>query len=160
MPTYQEIYGSEKWQEANKCFVCGKNNPIGLKISVKHKGDISYTTFTPGPEHSGWLNIMHGGLLSTLMDEVMGHWLWSRGAPVMTVEMNVRYLKPVLIGEPIVVTARQRMDRGRIAYMEAEVTLADGTPVARSTAKFIKTERGLQLEAGRSTASAEEETEE
>ncbi|SHF61052.1 uncharacterized domain 1-containing protein [Desulforamulus putei DSM 12395] len=160
MQNYKDLYGSQQWQEINKCFACGQNNPIGLRLSIKHKDDICYTTFTPKPEHSGWLNVMHGGLLSTIMDEVMAHWLWSRGTPAMTVEMTVRYLKPVPIGEPIVVTARQQVDRGRIANMEAEVTLADGTQVARATAKFIKTERGLQIASGRSATDTQEEAQE
>jgi len=160
LQNYKDLYGSQQWQEINKCFACGQNNPIGLRLSIKHKDDICYTTFTPKPEHSGWLNVMHGGLLSTIMDEVMAHWLWSRGTPAMTVEMTVRYLKPVPIGEPIVVTARQQVDRGRIANMEAEVTLADGTQVARATAKFIKTERGLQIASGRSATDTQEEAQE
>lgn len=159
MQNYKDLYG-EKWQEINKCFACGRNNPIGLKLSIKHKGDICYTTFTPKTDHSGWLNVMHGGLLSTIMDEVMAHWLWGRGTPAMTVEMTARYLKPVPIGEPIVVTARQQQDRGRMATMEAEVTLADGTQVARAVAKFIKTERGLQIEPGTGTADTKEAPEE
>ncbi|WP_459908745.1 PaaI family thioesterase [Desulfotomaculum defluvii] len=157
---YKELYGSPQWQEINKCFCCGPNNPIGLKLTIKHKGDITYTTFTPKTEHSGWLNMMHGGLLATIMDEVMGHWLWSRGNPAMTVEMTTRYLKPVPIGEPLVVTARQQVDRGRLATMEAEITMADGTQVARATAKFIKTEKGLQIESGKGTVSTEEKPEE
>ncbi|GAB6159363.1 PaaI family thioesterase [Desulfotomaculum varum] len=160
MQSYQDLYNSRQWQEVNKCFACGKNNPIGLKLAIKHKEDICYTTFTPKPEHSGWLNVMHGGLLSTIMDEVMAHWLWSRGMPAMTVEMTVRYVKPVPIGEPIVVTARLQADRGRMAHMAAEVTLADGTQVARATAKFIKTERGLQIAAGGSTSNTETEPQE
>lgn len=158
MQNYKDLYNSQEWQEVNKCFACGRNNPIGLRLSIKHKDDICYTTFTPKPEHSGWLNVMHGGLLSTIMDEVMAHWLWGRGTPAMTVEMTARYLKPVPIGEPIVVTARQQVDRGRIANMEAEVTLADGTQVARATAKFVKTERGLQIESGRSATDTQEES--
>lgn len=159
MQNYKDLYG-EKWQEINKCFACGRNNPIGLKLSIKHKGDICYTTFTPKTDHSGWLNVMHGGLLSTIMDEVMAHWLWGRGTPAMTVEMTARYLKPVPIGEPIVVTARQQQDRGRMATMEAEVTLADGTQVARAVAKFIKTERGLQIEPGTGITDTKETPEE
>lgn len=151
MLSYQELYQSKKWQEINKCFVCGQNNPKGLQLTIKHKDDLCYATFTPQKEHSGWLNIMHGGLLATIMDEVMGHWLWSRGNPAMTVEMNTRFLRPVPIGEPIVVTARLNMDRGRIANMEAEVTLADGTQVAKATGKYYKTEKGLQIEAARSS---------
>ncbi|AEF95331.1 thioesterase superfamily protein [Desulfotomaculum nigrificans CO-1-SRB] len=159
MQNYQDVYG-DKWQEINKCFACGRNNPIGLKLDIKHKDDICYTTFTPKTEHSGWLNVMHGGLLSTIMDEVMAHWLWGRGIPAMTVEMTTRYLKPVPIGEPIVVTARLQLDRGRMATLEADVTLADGTQVARAVAKYIKTERGLQIESGRSVTDTEAEPEE
>ncbi|WP_003540473.1 PaaI family thioesterase [Desulfotomaculum nigrificans] len=159
MQNYQDVYG-DKWQEINKCFACGRNNPIGLKLDIKHKGDICYTTFTPKTEHSGWLNVMHGGLLSTIMDEVMAHWLWGRGIPAMTVEMTTRYLKPVPIGEPIVVTARLQLDRGRMATLEADVTLADGTQVARAVAKYIKTERGLQIESGRSVTDTEAKPEE
>ena len=54
-----------------KCFACGADNPIGLKLQFECEGDDYVTRFLTAEEHSGWAGLVHGGLLATLLDEVM-----------------------------------------------------------------------------------------
>jgi acyl-coenzyme A thioesterase PaaI-like protein len=86
---------------------------------------------------------MHGGLITTILDEVMGNWLWQNDKPSVTAEMNVRFIKPVPIGEQLTATAWMSSERSRIVEMVAEIVLADGTTAAKATAKFFKKERGF-----------------
>lgn len=58
--------------ETNHCFGCGRDNPIGLKLDMKLDGNRCVAYFTPKVEHESYGDRMHGGLTSTLLDEVMG----------------------------------------------------------------------------------------
>ena len=58
--------------DTNHCFGCGRDNPIGLKLDMKMEGDHCVAYFTPKAEHESYGDRMHGGLTSTLLDEVMG----------------------------------------------------------------------------------------
>ena len=59
----------------DNCFVCGMKNPYGFQVKpeIKNGGEFVYIGCTP-PEHlQGWANILHGGILSTLLDEAITH---------------------------------------------------------------------------------------
>ena len=81
---------------------------------------------------------IHGGLIATLLDEVMAQWLWARNIFIMTAEMTTRYSAASPIGVKLTVEGKQVSERGRLILMEARVTLPDGTVSARATAKFLK----------------------
>ncbi|MEG6615097.1 PaaI family thioesterase [Peptococcaceae bacterium 1198_IL3148] len=127
----------------NPCFGCSPHNPIGLKLLPQVDEDKCVAVFTPRPEHQGWVGYMHGGLITTLLDEVMGNWLWQNDKPSVTAEMNVRFIKPVPIGDELTAIAHVKNERSRIVEMEAEILLADGQRAAKATAKFFKKERGF-----------------
>lgn len=120
------------------CFACSTRNPIGLKLVFEQDGEICRTVFVAGPEHQGWSGVMHGGLIATLLDEVMAQWLWVRDITTMTAEMNTRYSKAVPIGEKLTVEGSLLSDKGRLVEMAGRIILPDGTVAARATAKFLK----------------------
>ena len=64
--------------ETNHCFGCGRDNPIGLKLDMKLDGDRCVAYFTPKAEHESYGDRMHGGLTSTLLDEVMGDYVFRK----------------------------------------------------------------------------------
>ncbi len=121
----------------NFCFACSPRNPIGLKLAPEMTEDTCRVVFTPQPEHQGWVGFMHGGLISTILDEVMAQWLWRRNKPAVTAEMNIRFLKPVPIGEQVTAAAECSEERGRIVKMTAELVLKDGNIAAKAAAKFF-----------------------
>ena len=53
------------------CFVCGDKNPIGLNVPFYVKGDEVVAEYTAGCHFEGYRDILHGGILSALLDEVM-----------------------------------------------------------------------------------------
>jgi len=90
--------------EGHYCFGCGTANPVGLKLKFYRQGDTVCTDVRLGREHMGWEGISHGGIISTLLDEVMA---WAviafRRTFFVTRRMEVLYHRPVPIGAPLVV---------------------------------------------------------
>ncbi|OPY55747.1 MAG: Thioesterase superfamily protein [Pelotomaculum sp. PtaU1.Bin035] len=124
--------------EDNMCFACSVRNPVGLKLKFEQDGDICRTYFLAGPEHQGWSGVLHGGLVATLLDEVMAQWLWVRGITTMTAEITTRYSKAVPIGKQLTIEGNLVSDRGRLVEMAGRLILPDGTVAARAKAKFLK----------------------
>ena len=55
------------------CFGCGKKNPFGLRLKFKRDGKSVRTEYTPGEYYQSWPDIIHGGIIVTMLDEAMGH---------------------------------------------------------------------------------------
>ena len=123
---------------AGRCFVCGKDNPLGMHLRFRHPGPGRAETECVIPEHySGWERITHGGILATLLDEVMAYACLSREGNAVTAELTVRFLKPVEVGQSVHLTGRVVETRRRVVMTEGEILGADGQVVARGGARFL-----------------------
>ena len=131
---------AQSFLDDSMCFACSPRNPIGLKLVFEQDGEICRTIFTAGPEHQGWSGVVHGGLVATLLDEVMAQWLWVRGITTMTAEMTTRYSKAMPVGESLTIEGNLVSEKGRLVEMAGKIILPDGTVAARATAKFLKVE--------------------
>ena len=120
----------------NYCFVCGTENPVGLKLKFESSGGGVVANFTPTKEHQGFVNLVHGGILSALMDEAMAHAVISRNLKAVTGKMEVTYKKPTRIGEPLTVQGRIVEKRGRIIKTASSI-LQNGIVTAEATAHFL-----------------------
>jgi uncharacterized protein (TIGR00369 family) len=121
------------------CFVCGKNNRRGLRLSFAYPEPGRAETSCSIPEHfSGWQRMTHGGLLATLLDEAMAHACISREGPAVTVELTVRFLKPVEVGQAVLIRAEVREVKGRVLEAQGEVLDSGGEAVARGSGRFLK----------------------
>lgn len=149
METQTEKSQSEKTQnikptdrlEPHMCFGCGKANPIGLQLDFTEEGETYKTVFTPGENHQGYPGVMHGGIASTLVDEVMGRYLWAKGIIAPTAELTVRFKAPIPIGKPVTVTGQVSAHKGRLFKTHSQLTLEDGTVALEAEGKFIVTKR-------------------
>jgi acyl-coenzyme A thioesterase PaaI-like protein len=76
------------------CFGCSQHNPIGLKLKFREEGDFVLSDWVPGENYQGWMNVLHGGIQSTLMDEIAS-WLVMVKLETagVTSKMEVRLLK-------------------------------------------------------------------
>jgi uncharacterized membrane protein YeaQ/YmgE (transglycosylase-associated protein family) len=76
------------------CFGCCPDNPIGLHLEFYEDGDYIVSKWHPEHNYQGWVNTMHGGILSTLIDEVCG-WVVTRKLQTSgyTVQLNVKFKK-------------------------------------------------------------------
>ena len=117
---------------SDMCFGCGKNNPIGLKLKFEWDGKAAKAEFTPTELHQGWKDIIHGGILTTVLDEAIGYATFFENIPCVTATMQVRLRRPAVIGQPLIVTASVTKNARRFVETEAKLTLIDGTVVAEA----------------------------
>ncbi|MDI3298207.1 MAG: PaaI family thioesterase [Bacillota bacterium] len=135
-------------QPENGCFACGTENPHGLHLRVQRSADgWEEARFTPEPWHAGWPGIVHGGLVCTLMDEVMAYVAYHDGEPAVTARMSIEYRHPVRVGEPVTVRARRVGGRRQLIETEAEIRDASGTLLASARATLWRLEGGRPPEA-------------
>ena len=127
-----------EFTDIGMCFACGQKNPIGLKLEFTEEGDYYKTQFIPEDAHQGYTDILHGGIMSTIMDEIMGRYLYIKEIIALTVELNVRFKKAVKIGQKLIIEGRIVNNRGRIIEMKGVAKLENGLVVAEATGKFIK----------------------
>ncbi len=119
------------------CFVCGQGNPQGLHLNfTKLDSNSCSVTWVAGPSFQGYAGIVHGGILSTLLDEVMAQCLLELGLRVVTADMRVRFLKPAPIGFPLTVVGNWVGSRSRIHFTTGSVQAPDGTVFAQAEGRF------------------------
>lgn len=127
---------------ANGCFVCGPENPIGLKVEFRLEDMVCRGEFTPGPEHMGYDAVTHGGILFSLLDDVMANWLWLQGEQCFTARAEVRYRAPVPVGTPLLLEGRQIRRKGRLAVIEGQILNRDtGDVLVETRGSFMLTQR-------------------
>jgi uncharacterized protein (TIGR00369 family) len=124
----------------NRCFVCGTENPIGIRMQFEDdpvKQEVR-SRLVFAEEFQGWEGHVHGGIQSTVLDEIMVRAAMVRGLSCVTGEMSVRFIKPVFTGTPCLVTGRITEDKGRLLLAEASIQDTEGQVLARATAKLFR----------------------
>jgi uncharacterized protein (TIGR00369 family) len=121
------------------CFVCGPKNSIGMKLVFSFDGKTMSTVYTPPKEHQGYKNIVHGGLIATLLDEVMVKLAIELGQLAVTAQMDVRLKKAARVGEKIIVSAEIVKDSRKILEAYAQAVTEDNVIIADAKGKLIKT---------------------
>lgn len=116
------------------CFACGQFNPIGLKLEFEEKDDKYISKFTAGPEHQGYDNIVHGGIVGTLLDEITARYVYHKGFNAVTARLEVRYRYPTPIGQELTISGWITRQRGRLYEMAGKIELLDGTVTAEAKA--------------------------
>jgi uncharacterized protein (TIGR00369 family) len=127
-------------EDDNYCFVCGKKNPSGLHLRFSGQEGKVLTEFIPQKIHQGYKDIVHGGLISTLLDEAMVKAALMQGMPAVTAEITVRFKNPLITGEKAVVEAKIITMNKKIIETNAIVKKSDGTIIAEGRAKLIRQE--------------------
>ncbi|MDD5433814.1 MAG: PaaI family thioesterase [Nitrospira sp.] len=124
----------------NKCFVCGRENPAGLKIPFKvdRENKTISCEFTPGAEYQGFKGITHGGIIATLLDEAMVRLAFDLGIYAVTASIEVRYIAPLMSGETVYVSASITKEARKLLVAEAEACTIDGKAVARAKGKMLR----------------------
>jgi acyl-coenzyme A thioesterase PaaI-like protein len=111
----------EPLEDDAMCFCCGVNNPIGLKLEFQDTPEGRMRThWTPRKEHQGFKDIVHGGLVATVLDEVMVRLLYLRGIPAVTAGMETKLLRPLRWGKEYRFEGWIVQERGRAVVTEAE----------------------------------------
>jgi uncharacterized protein (TIGR00369 family) len=120
------------------CFVCGDRNPIGLKLKFSFEGKTIKTYFIPRKEHQGYKDIVHGGIISTLLDEAMVKLALAMDITAVTASMEIRLKRALYIGERIKIEAEVLKDTRKILEMTARIITDNNEIVAIARGKLLK----------------------
>jgi acyl-coenzyme A thioesterase PaaI-like protein len=125
---------------SNGCFACGQENAIGLKLVFeRHPHGEVLATWIPAETHEGWPGVVHGGLLSTVLDEAMSHAVIAAGLRAMTAELRVRFRSPVPPGRPLSLKGWIVQRAKRLVEAEASISDAGGVEYAHGWGRFLCT---------------------
>ncbi len=135
-------YKVQNKQKISKhCFVCGTENKGSLKTKfyeLENKELMSVST--PTEIHQSYPDRVHGGVISSVLDEVIGRSIMidEPDAWGVTVELNIKYKKPVPIDKPIKAVARTTRNTRLLFEGTGEILLEDGSVAATGHAKYYK----------------------
>lgn len=126
------------------CFVCGDQNDHGLNAKFFYDGEKAVTELIADKSFEGYRGVYHGGIIAALLDEVMIKAILAQDVIAVTVELSVRYLVPVRIGDKLTFTGRILRTKGRLYVTEGEVRGDDSTIYATADGKYIEARADLK----------------
>jgi uncharacterized protein (TIGR00369 family) len=128
----------ENFDAERGCFACGTDNPAGLHMEFYTDGVTVFSWLKVPPQLCGWRHITHGGIVSTILDEVMSwtaHHMIKK--MILTRSIHVDFLKPLPVEQEIRAEGRVRqVNNEREAVLEAKIFNGNGTPCARASGSF------------------------
>ena len=129
----------ERQPNSRICFVCGIENPISLRLKFR-TGDEGrcVARFRPRPEHQGYPGQLHGGLISTILDEAMGRVLTNRNVWAMTGRLEIRFAKPVPLDQELTIVSELVRSRSRAYEAKGEIRLPDGTVLVEGSGTYVR----------------------
>ncbi|HOI30468.1 MAG TPA: PaaI family thioesterase [Melioribacteraceae bacterium] len=131
-----------KQNNSKLCFVCGLKNKFGIHTHfyvTENKELIGL--FTPSEEHQSYPGRLHGGIASTVLDETIGRAILNRYEEEVwgvTVELNVKFKKPLPLNEELKVIGRITSENSRMFEGTGEIILKNGEVAATATGKYLK----------------------
>lgn len=126
-----------KQPASRHCFICGVENPIGLRLSFVDDGDSTVRAEVNVPEkYNGYPGVVHGGIVAAILDEVSGRALLARGHDItnlfVTLKMELRYRQPTPTGTPLTAVGTIVKWGKSHAKVHGELRLPDGTVTAEA----------------------------
>jgi uncharacterized protein (TIGR00369 family) len=126
------------------CFVCGDENTHGLNVSFYFDGTKATAEIIASPQFEGYRGIYHGGILASLLDEVMIKAILADGILAVTAEMTIRYRNPVRVGDHIRLTGWVTSHKGRLYKTEGEACGENGLVYATGTGVYLEAKSALK----------------
>jgi uncharacterized protein (TIGR00369 family) len=130
---------------ANNCFGCGGANARGMQLTFEkdEAGKCIRGSFRVGAEYQGGPGFVHGGIIATILDEVMGKAGRFRDVRTVTAELHVEYLRPVPVDQDLVAEGWEVEKQGRNLFHAGEIRSASGTVLARGKGRFVVIDPGI-----------------
>lgn len=129
----------DKQPSSRMCFVCGLENPIGLRLFFYTDDEgRCIAHFRPKPEHQGYPGYLHGGIISTLLDETMGRVLTLHNIWAVTGRLEVQFRKPVPLDQELTIIGELTRHRSRSYEARGEIRLPDGTVLAEGNGLYVR----------------------
>ncbi len=130
---------SLKLEDDSFCFVCGRDNPCGLKLTLTNVNGKVVTEFTPVKVYQGYTGITHGGIISTVLDEAMIYAAMKDGEFPVTAELTIRFKKPLMTDETAIIEAEVIESTARLVIARSKlIRKQDGKLIAEGYAKLLK----------------------
>jgi len=128
---------SQSFKSSNYCFACGKDNPFGLKLKIFGDSNGVHSSFQVKQRHEGFKDITHGGIIATILDEMIAWACRKRNLDVLTAELIVRYKQKLPVGETVQATGRIIQQHGRLIIGESLIKDSKGQIIATGQAKML-----------------------
>jgi uncharacterized protein (TIGR00369 family) len=123
----------------DKCFGCGKDNPIGLHLNTTYIEDKAHIEFEVKPDYCGYPGLLHGGLTALLLDEVMYYAIKKLDIVAVTVSLKIDYIRPGLVGHTLICEAQIVSQDGRRLDVTGEIKDAvSGKLIAKAKGKYLE----------------------
>jgi acyl-coenzyme A thioesterase PaaI-like protein len=120
------------------CFVCGTENPHGLHVAFWDDGRTVSADVTPAEHHQGWPGVLHGGIISAILDETIARVAFLHDRWVHTARLVVRFLKPAPLGKVLRATGELHRDARLLMEMRGKLVLAEtGEVLAEAAGTFV-----------------------
>lgn len=138
-PQAPDAVGPSRTKQPNslKCFVCGVENTVGLRLAFYDQPDGDVISEVTLPDrYQGYPGVVHGGIVASMLDEVAGRAAMQGDTArfMMTAKLEIRYRKPIPIGQRLRLVGRLERRRGRLTVVHGEVCLPDGSVGAEAEA--------------------------
>jgi len=122
----------------NRCFACGKENNCGLKLKIEDKKDYAVAKFRPKDWVCGYKGIVHGGIISTLLDEIAVWAAFHQGFRSATAQLNIRIRKAMKLNEEYLIRGWVVRSRHSLIQAESEILDKDKAVIASAQVKLLK----------------------
>jgi acyl-coenzyme A thioesterase PaaI-like protein len=120
-----------------RCFACGQQNEHGLRLHFEYGERSARATPAVARRFGGWSGMLHGGVVTTLLDEAMAHAAIAAGVRAVTARLQVRFHRPAPSAVPLVLEGVLQKRRGRMLELSATLRGVDGTAYAEGSGRFI-----------------------
>ena len=120
-----------------RCFVCGSKNERGMKITFDFVDDKAVAEYILPDDFQGYTDVVHGGIISTLLDEVMAKACGFNGYNAYTVDLNVKFKKSLPVGTKVHISGEVTDKRHKLIKTKAEIRSED-TLFATAEARFFE----------------------
>lgn len=131
----------QKLPSSNSCYVCGRENPISLRLEfyVNDDGDV-ISEFCIDENYAGYPGMVHGGNIAAILDETAGRALTTDDPDrfMVTSQLKVKYHKPVPTNTPLRAIGKVVKKRGRSAVGASEIRTKEGVVLASCEAFFVE----------------------
>lgn len=131
--------GDKSWGDDHHCLVCGSENPIGLKLQFQVVDGALRTHWVGDKRFQGYADVVHGGMISLILDETMVNLPWKRdGVAVVSAELTTRLLAPARIGERLSFIAEAGDTTKKVIMTQGRCLGEGGRLIAQATAKCVR----------------------
>lgn len=136
--TIEQLPNAGNIRTHTRCIMCGDLNQLSLRLKFQpgETGDVS-AQFQANALLQGYDGILHGGVISALLDSAMAHCLFQRNIEAVTGELCIRFVAPVPCDAKVTLRAWLASETPLLYQLKAELSFA-GAVMARADAKFMQ----------------------